>query len=131
MRFVESNSGGIYLTTKTKIKPKKKTRNKIFIFCLNLCSLVWIIHLLNNLYPLLAYCLVLLTLKCLYVSVIFKVYDSDGNGKVTFNDILEVLQDLTGSFISDEQREVLPLLCLFAFLAHSYILVYFGIVSHS
>ncbi|KAI7980949.1 hypothetical protein ACSBR2_042667 [Camellia fascicularis] len=39
------------------------------------------------------------------VKLIFKVYDSDGNGKVTFNDILEVLQDLTGSFISDEQRE--------------------------
>ncbi|KAI7985756.1 Calcineurin subunit B [Camellia lanceoleosa] len=39
------------------------------------------------------------------VKLVFKVYDSDGNGKVTFNDILEVLQDLTGSFISDEQRE--------------------------
>ncbi|KAI7994687.1 putative serine/threonine-protein phosphatase 2A regulatory subunit B'' subunit TON2 [Camellia lanceoleosa] len=39
------------------------------------------------------------------LTVIFKVYDSDGNGKVNFNDILEVLQDLTGSFISDEQRE--------------------------
>ncbi|XP_052176734.1 uncharacterized protein LOC127791043 isoform X2 [Diospyros lotus] len=39
------------------------------------------------------------------VKLIFKVYDSDGNGKVTFNDILEVLRDLTGSFISDGQRE--------------------------
>ncbi|CAI0572388.1 unnamed protein product [Linum tenue] len=38
-------------------------------------------------------------------SVIFKVYDSDGNGKVSFNDILNVLRDLSGSFISDEQRE--------------------------
>lgn len=39
------------------------------------------------------------------VGLIFRVYDSDGNGKVTFNDILEVLRDLTGSFMSDEQRE--------------------------
>uniref|UniRef100_A0A5B6ZMY4 EF-hand domain-containing protein n=2 Tax=Davidia involucrata TaxID=16924 RepID=A0A5B6ZMY4_DAVIN len=39
------------------------------------------------------------------VQLIFKVYDSDCNGKVTFNDILEVLQDLTGSFMSDKQRE--------------------------
>ncbi|KAK9923065.1 hypothetical protein M0R45_031499 [Rubus argutus] len=36
---------------------------------------------------------------------IFKVYDSDCNGKVYFNDILEVLRDLSGSFMSDEQRE--------------------------
>ncbi|KMT00844.1 hypothetical protein BVRB_9g221190 [Beta vulgaris subsp. vulgaris] len=38
-------------------------------------------------------------------ALIFKVYDSDGNGKVTFNDILEVLEDMTGSFMSKEQRE--------------------------
>ncbi|KAL9244702.1 hypothetical protein vseg_018451 [Gypsophila vaccaria] len=39
------------------------------------------------------------------VGLIFKVYDSDGNGKVTFNDIIEVLCDLTGSYMSDKQRE--------------------------
>ncbi|XP_059287307.1 uncharacterized protein LOC132040667 [Lycium ferocissimum] len=39
------------------------------------------------------------------VEFIFRVYDSDGNGKVSFNDMLEVLQDLTGSFISEVQRE--------------------------
>ncbi|PON35962.1 Parvalbumin [Parasponia andersonii] len=39
------------------------------------------------------------------IEVIFKVYDSDGNGRVSFNDILEVLRDLSGSFMSDEQRE--------------------------
>ncbi|OMO54441.1 Calcium-binding EF-hand [Corchorus capsularis] len=39
------------------------------------------------------------------VQLIFKVYDSDGNGKVSFNDILEVLRDLSGSFMSDDQRE--------------------------
>ncbi|KAH7547430.1 uncharacterized protein LOC107407523 [Ziziphus jujuba] len=38
------------------------------------------------------------------IEFIFKVYDSDGNGKVSFNDILEVLRDLSGSFMSDEQR---------------------------
>lgn len=38
-------------------------------------------------------------------TLIFKIYDSDGNGKVTFNDILEVLSDMTGSFMSNEQRE--------------------------
>ncbi|KAG8362809.1 hypothetical protein BUALT_BualtUnG0035200 [Buddleja alternifolia] len=39
------------------------------------------------------------------IEVIFKVYDSDCNGKVTFNDLIEVLRDLTGSFMSDKQRE--------------------------
>ncbi|CAI0395589.1 unnamed protein product [Linum tenue] len=39
------------------------------------------------------------------IALIFKVYDSDGNGKVSFNDILNVLRDLSGSFMSDEQRE--------------------------
>lgn len=44
------------------------------------------------------------------------MYDSDGNGKVSFNDMLEVLRDLSGSFISDVQREVklfLPFVFLF------------------
>ncbi|KAG5523275.1 hypothetical protein RHGRI_035186 [Rhododendron griersonianum] len=48
-------------------------------------------------------------------AIIFKVYDSDSNGKVTFNGILEVLRDLTGSFMSDEQREVLSMPCSFAY----------------
>ncbi|PPD96732.1 hypothetical protein GOBAR_DD06237 [Gossypium barbadense] len=39
------------------------------------------------------------------IEFIFKVYDSDGNGKVTFNDMLDVLHDLTGQFISEHQRE--------------------------
>ncbi|XP_058111473.1 uncharacterized protein LOC131254762 isoform X1 [Magnolia sinica] len=39
------------------------------------------------------------------IELIFKVYDSDCNGKVTFKDILEVLRDLTGSFMSEKQRE--------------------------
>ncbi|XVE63492.1 hypothetical protein DITRI_Ditri07aG0024600 [Diplodiscus trichospermus] len=39
------------------------------------------------------------------IEFIFKVYDSDGNGKVTFNDMLDVLHDLTGQFISEQQRE--------------------------
>ncbi|KAJ4709537.1 Calcineurin subunit B [Melia azedarach] len=39
------------------------------------------------------------------IDFIFKVYDSDGNGKVTFDDMLDVLRDLTGSFISAQQRE--------------------------
>ncbi|KAG5396439.1 hypothetical protein IGI04_018253 [Brassica rapa subsp. trilocularis] len=43
--------------------------------------------------------------KHLLVSVIFQVYDSDCNGKVSFKDIMEVLRDLSGSFMSDEQRE--------------------------
>ncbi|GJW25180.1 calcineurin subunit B-like protein [Tanacetum coccineum] len=40
-----------------------------------------------------------------HISVIFKVYDSDYNGKVTFDDIMEILRDLSGSFMSDKQRE--------------------------
>ncbi|KAK9275545.1 hypothetical protein L1049_022812 [Liquidambar formosana] len=39
------------------------------------------------------------------VEFIFKVYDLDCNGKVTFNDMLDVLRDLTGQFISEQQRE--------------------------
>ncbi|KAG6509971.1 calcineurin subunit B-like [Zingiber officinale] len=39
------------------------------------------------------------------VELIFKVYDVDGKGRVTFKDLLEVLRDLTGSFMSEEQRE--------------------------
>ncbi|XP_010532123.1 PREDICTED: calcineurin subunit B [Tarenaya hassleriana] len=39
------------------------------------------------------------------VELIFKVYDTDCNGKVSFNDIMEVLRDLSGSFMSDKQRE--------------------------
>ncbi|KAL3511926.1 hypothetical protein ACH5RR_024643 [Cinchona calisaya] len=39
------------------------------------------------------------------IELIFKVYDSDCNGKVTFNDMVEVLRDLAGSFMSDQQRE--------------------------
>jgi Ca2+-binding EF-hand superfamily protein len=40
-------------------------------------------------------------------AVIFKVYDIDGKGRVTFKDLLEVLRDLTGSFMAEQQREVL------------------------
>ncbi|EFJ23024.1 hypothetical protein SELMODRAFT_169962 [Selaginella moellendorffii] len=36
---------------------------------------------------------------------IFKVYDSDGDGKVTTSDILGVLRDLSGSFLTEKQRE--------------------------
>ncbi|KAK1317312.1 Calcineurin B-like protein 9 [Acorus calamus] len=39
------------------------------------------------------------------IEFIFKVYDKDNKGKVTYNDILLVLQDLTGSFMSEKQRE--------------------------
>lgn len=34
------------------------------------------------------------------------MYDSDGNGKVTFSDMLDVLHDLTGQFVSEQQRKV-------------------------
>ncbi|KAH1262694.1 Calcineurin subunit B [Glycine max] len=37
--------------------------------------------------------------------IIFKVYDSDCNGKVTFHDMLRALRDLSGPFMSDQQRE--------------------------
>lgn len=40
------------------------------------------------------------------VEFIFKVYDSDGSGKVSFTNMLEVLRDLTGQFISEQQREL-------------------------
>jgi len=37
---------------------------------------------------------------------IFRVYDTDGNGKVTSSDMLQVLRDLPGNFLTDEQRKV-------------------------
>ncbi|KAK7347622.1 hypothetical protein VNO80_22158 [Phaseolus coccineus] len=39
------------------------------------------------------------------IQFIFKVYDTDCNGKVTFHDMLRALRDLSGSFISEQQRE--------------------------
>ncbi|KAG8060603.1 hypothetical protein GUJ93_ZPchr0002g23945 [Zizania palustris] len=42
---------------------------------------------------------------CQKIEWIFKVYDIDGKGKVTFRDLVEVLRDQTGSFMTDEQRE--------------------------
>ncbi|KAK8950477.1 hypothetical protein KSP40_PGU020341 [Platanthera guangdongensis] len=39
------------------------------------------------------------------IELIFKVYDVDSKGRVNFKDLLEVLRDLTGSFMSEEQRE--------------------------
>ncbi|XP_027331880.1 calcineurin subunit B-like [Abrus precatorius] len=39
------------------------------------------------------------------IEFIFKVYDSDCNGKVTFHDMLRALRDMTGPFMSEQQRE--------------------------
>ncbi|KAL5208439.1 hypothetical protein ABZP36_032874 [Zizania latifolia] len=39
------------------------------------------------------------------IELIFKVYDIDGKGKVTFRDLVEILQDQTGSFMTEEQKE--------------------------
>eukprot|EP00245_Coleochaete_scutata_P005456 TRINITY_DN19013_c0_g1_i1.p1 TRINITY_DN19013_c0_g1~~TRINITY_DN19013_c0_g1_i1.p1 ORF type:complete len:176 (+),score=41.49 TRINITY_DN19013_c0_g1_i1:68-595(+) len=39
------------------------------------------------------------------IKFIFRVYDSDGNGKVSRADILVVLRDLSGSFLTEEQRQ--------------------------
>ncbi|KAG5523277.1 hypothetical protein RHGRI_035186 [Rhododendron griersonianum] len=82
--------------------PQKIHCRRIYLFC-------------NKSHHMLIYCVTVTTLKCFCVPVIFKVYDSDSNGKVTFNGILEVLRDLTGSFMSDEQREVLSMPCSFAY----------------
>ena len=40
-------------------------------------------------------------------AVIFKVYDSDGDGEVTSGDVLEVLHDMSGPYLSEEQRQVI------------------------
>ncbi|ONK81918.1 uncharacterized protein A4U43_C01F34260 [Asparagus officinalis] len=39
------------------------------------------------------------------IEFIFKVYDLDCKGKVAFNDMLSVLRDLTGSFMTEQQRQ--------------------------
>ncbi|KAI5414783.1 hypothetical protein KIW84_040301 [Lathyrus oleraceus] len=39
------------------------------------------------------------------IEFIFKVYDTDCNGKVSFDDILTVLRDLTGQYMSEDQRK--------------------------
>lgn len=38
-------------------------------------------------------------------NLIFKVYDLDGNGKVSREDIVAVLRDLSGSFLTEDQRQ--------------------------
>ncbi|GBG75026.1 hypothetical protein CBR_g19540 [Chara braunii] len=40
-----------------------------------------------------------------YAQVIFKVYDKNGDGKVTRDEVLSILRDLSGSFLTDEQRQ--------------------------
>lgn len=45
-------------------------------------------------------------MKSSVCAVIFRVYDTDGNGKVTSSDMLQVLRDLSGNFLTDEQRQV-------------------------
>lgn len=39
------------------------------------------------------------------IELIFRVYDAESKGRVGFKDLLEVLRDLTGSFMSEEQRK--------------------------
>lgn len=39
------------------------------------------------------------------IEFIYKVYDLNGNGKVTFDDTLSVLRDLTGSYMTEQQRQ--------------------------
>ncbi|MED6218825.1 hypothetical protein PIB30_030143 [Stylosanthes scabra] len=39
------------------------------------------------------------------IEFIFKVYDTDCNGKVTFRDILRVLKDMSGQFMPEKQME--------------------------
>lgn len=36
----------------------------------------------------------------------FRVYNIDGNGKVRSSGMLQVLRDLSGNFLTDEQRQV-------------------------
>ncbi|CAI5476985.1 unnamed protein product [Closterium sp. Yama58-4] len=37
--------------------------------------------------------------------LVFAVYDVDGDGKISKGDLLAMLRDLSGAFLSDEQRE--------------------------
>ena len=39
-------------------------------------------------------------------SVIFRVYDVDNDGKISRSDLLTILRDLSGTYLTDEQREV-------------------------
>ncbi|XP_020406877.2 calcineurin subunit B isoform X1 [Zea mays] len=41
------------------------------------------------------------------IEFIFRVYDTDCNGKVAFDDILSILRDLTGSFMTEQQRQII------------------------
>ncbi|TVU05704.1 hypothetical protein EJB05_48881 [Eragrostis curvula] len=41
------------------------------------------------------------------IEFIFKVYDTDCNGKVAFDDILSILRDMTGSFMTEQERQIL------------------------
>jgi hypothetical protein len=52
------------------------------------------------------------------------VYDADGNGKKRSSDLLQVLQDLSGTFLADEHRQVSPSGMPLIFLAMSNAYVY-------
>lgn len=52
------------------------------------------------------------------LAVIFNVYDTDGDGKVSTSDIVSVLKDLTGTYLDDKQREVRCVLYYMLFCAH-------------
>lgn len=48
----------------------------------------------------------------LLCSVIFKVYDTDGNGRIAFNEVMDVLRDSTGEFWVEDELGI----CLVSFM---------------
>jgi len=60
----------------------------------------------------------------MFFVVIFKVYDTDCNGKVSFDDMLTVLRDLTGQYMSEHQRKVTPIFLLLCNFVFSFCYVY-------
>ncbi|KAK6942317.1 EF-hand domain [Dillenia turbinata] len=39
------------------------------------------------------------------IEFIFKIYDVDCHGRVTFDNMLDIMRDLTGQYISEQQRQ--------------------------
>lgn len=56
------------------------------------------------------------------------MYDTDGNGKVTSSDMLQVLRDLSGNFLTDEQRQVRRSETLLLYCSHAQFIMRLGIL---
>lgn len=93
MAWTSRNSSPSYPLSAPVLLYNTKLNVVIIIIISHVFSVLFLLHHIT------------LIIKASFV-VIFKVYDTDCNGKVSFDDLLRALSDMTGHFISQQQREV-------------------------